>query len=54
MGHINELKKLPPQRDKVETVSILRQLSKTSQTLGELKGVAKTIPNQKVIYGTSS
>ncbi len=49
MGHINELKKLPPQRDKVETVSILRQLSKTSQTLGELKGVAKTIPNQAML-----
>jgi hypothetical protein len=33
MGHIGKLKKLPPERDKVETVLILRQLSKTSQLL---------------------
>ncbi len=49
MGHIEKLKKLPPQREKVETVRILRQLSKTSQLLGELKGVAKTIPNQAIL-----
>lgn len=49
MGHIDKLKKLPPQREKVETVKILRQLSKTSQSLGELKGVAKTIPNQAML-----
>jgi Fic family protein len=49
MGHIEKLKKLPPERDKVETVKILRQLSKTSQSLGELKGIAKTIPNQAML-----
>jgi len=49
MGHIEKLKKLPPEREKVETVSILRQLSKTSQSLGELKGIAKTIPNQAML-----
>ncbi len=49
MGHIRMLKKLPPERDKVETVIILRQLSKTSQALGELKGIAKTIPNQAML-----
>ncbi len=27
MGHIEKLKKLPPEREKVETVKILRQLS---------------------------
>ena len=37
MGHIEKLKKLPPERGKLETVKILRQLSKTSQSLGELK-----------------
>jgi Fic family protein len=49
MGHIEKLKKLPPEREKVETVSILRQLSKTSQSLGELKGIAKIIPNQAML-----
>jgi len=49
MGHIEKLKKLPPEREKVETVKILRQLSKTSQSLGELKGIAKTIPNQAML-----
>ena len=49
MGQLGKLKKLPPLRDKIETVKILRQLSKTSQSLGELKGVAKTIPNQAML-----
>jgi len=49
MGHIEKLKKLPPEREKVETVEILRQLSKTAQSLGELKGIAKTIPNQAML-----
>jgi Fic family protein len=49
MGHIEKLKKLPPEREKVETVKILRQLSKTSQSLGELKGTAKAIPNQAML-----
>ena len=40
MGHVEKLKKLPPERVKVETVKILRQLSKASQSLGELKGIA--------------
>jgi len=46
---MNKLKKLPPEREKVETLKILRQLSKTSQSLGELKGIAKTIPNQAML-----
>jgi Fic family protein len=49
MGHIEKLKKLPPEREKIETVKILRQLSKTSQSIGELKGIAKTIPNQAML-----
>ena len=49
MGHLEKLKKLPPERKKVETVKILRQLSKTAQSLGELKGIAKTIPNQAML-----
>ncbi len=46
---MDKLKKLPPKREKVETLKILRQLSKTSQSLGELKGIAKTIPNQVML-----
>ncbi len=49
MGHMGKLKKLPPEREKVETLKILRQLSRTSQSLGELKGIAKTIPNQAML-----
>ena len=46
---MDKLKKLPPKREKVETLKILRQLSKTSQSLGELKGIANTILNQTLI-----
>ncbi|RLD40736.1 MAG: Fic family protein [Bacteroidetes bacterium] len=49
MNSIKKLEKLPPKRDKVETVEILRQLSKSSRVLGELKGIAKTIPNQAML-----
>jgi Fic family protein len=43
------LEKLPVAREKVETLKILRQLDKTSNLLGELKGIAKTIPNQTML-----
>jgi len=43
------LPKLPPKREKVETLEILRQLSKSSNALGVLKGIAKTIPNQAML-----
>ena len=49
MSQINKLAKLPPKREKVETIEILRQLSKSSNSLGELKGIAKTIPNQEML-----
>jgi len=49
MHRVNKLKKLPPKREKVETLEVLRQLSKSSNALGELKGVAKTIPNQAML-----
>ncbi len=49
MSRIKKLEKLPPNREKVETVEILRQLSKSSQVLGELKGIAKSIPNQAML-----
>jgi len=46
---LKKLPKLPPKREKVETLEILRQLSKSSNALGELKGIAKTIPNQAML-----
>ncbi len=48
-GTYRKLRKLPPRREKVETFSILRQLSKTSRAIGELKGIANTIPNQSIL-----
>ena len=49
MHHIKSLDKLPPKREKVETLEILRQLSKSSKSLGELKGIAQTMPNQEML-----
>ena len=49
MYHIKKLDKLPPKREKVETIEILRQLSKSSKSLGELKGIAQTMPNQAML-----
>ena len=49
MHHIKKLEKLPPKREKVETIEILRQLSKSSKALGELKGIAQTMPNQAML-----
>jgi len=46
---MKKLEKLPPNREKVETLEVLRQLSKTSNALGELKGIARTIPNQEML-----
>ncbi len=43
------LKKLPPLREKVETIQILRQTNKSTAALAELKGIAKTIPNQAML-----
>jgi Fic family protein len=49
MHYFNKLDKLPPNREKVETIQILRQLSKSSKALGELKGIAQTMPNQAML-----
>ena len=45
----NKLDKLPPLRAKVETIEILRQTNKSTAALAELKGIAKTIPNQAML-----
>lgn len=41
----NQLPALPPRREFIETVKILRQLVKSSVALAELKGLAPTLPN---------
>jgi Fic family protein len=45
----NELPLLPPPREKLETVPILRQVSKTAAVVGELKGVSNTLPNPAIL-----
>jgi len=45
----HKLEKLPPKKEKVETIAILRQATKASAALAELKGIAKTIPNQVML-----
>lgn len=42
------LKKLPLKND-LETTTVLKQLAKTSRCLAELKGVARTMPNQNIL-----
>ncbi len=44
-----KLERLPPLRAKVETIEILRQTNKSTAALAELKGIAKTIPNQGML-----
>ena len=45
----SKLEKLPPKTEKVETIKILRQTTKAATALAELKGIAKTIPNQLML-----
>ncbi len=45
----NILPFLPPTKDKVETVRILRQLVKSSVALAELKGITHTLPNPNIL-----
>src|SRR5687768_14956130 len=45
----NDLPLLPPARKQIETISILKQESKSAVALAELKGLAKTLPNQSIL-----
>ena len=45
------LPKLPPKAN-LETVKILKQLSRSNRALAELKGVSKTIPNSDILINT--
>ena len=40
---------LPPVREKIETIKILRQVNNAATALAELKGIAKTLPNQAML-----
>lgn len=44
----NKLEMLPLKKD-LETKRVLKQLSRTSRALAELKGVAQTMPNQNIL-----
>ncbi len=48
MHLIKKLDKLPPKREKVETLEILRQLSKSSKALGRTKLKNKISSNLKM------
>ena len=43
------LDKLPTPREKVETLKILRETNRATAALGELKGIANTVPNQSML-----
>jgi Fic family protein len=45
----NGLPFLPPPKDKIETINVLRQLVKSSLALAELKGLAHTLPNPNIL-----
>ncbi|MFD2034616.1 Fic/DOC family N-terminal domain-containing protein [Belliella marina] len=45
----NDLPLLPPPAEKVETFLILKQESKKAVALAELKGLARTLPNQGIL-----
>jgi Fic family protein len=52
MGHVlqnSQLKFLPPEQSKVETIEILRYANKASTALAELKGIAQSIPHQSIL-----
>lgn len=51
MGHQTpyKLSKLPPSKEKVETIATLRYACKAALAIAELKGIAQTIPNQKML-----
>src|SRR5271156_2926231 len=45
----NDLRFLPPAKEKIETIKVLRQLVKSSVALAELKGLANTLPNPNIL-----
>ncbi len=46
---LNSLQLLPPRQSLIESLPVLRQESKSAVALAELKGLAKTLPNPKIL-----
>ena len=49
----NQLPLLPPSREQVESVPILRQESRTMRALAELKGMTRLLPNLAILVALS-
>lgn len=47
--HYNPLELLPPDKSNYETIRVFKQLTSAHRVLGELKGIANTIPNQTML-----
>ncbi|MFN0047649.1 MAG: Fic family protein [Cytophagales bacterium] len=45
----NKLPLLPPRQSILETIGVLKQVSKSAVALAELKGLAKTLPNPQIL-----
>ncbi len=45
----NKLPLLPPRMEQVETLAVLRQVAITAAVVGELKGLASTLPNPNIL-----
>jgi len=45
----NQLPLLPPSREKIETIRVLRQLLNSSVKLAELKGLVNILPNPNIL-----
>lgn len=48
----NDLPLIPPKESLVETISILKQESKSAVALAELKGLTNTLPNPNILINT--
>jgi Fic family protein len=48
----NHLPSLPPPHDRIISIEILQALNKANKALAELKGLAKTLPNQAMLVNT--
>jgi Fic family protein len=45
----NQLPELPPLRNQIETLNVLRQLVRSSVAVAELKGMTNALPNSKIL-----
>jgi len=45
---------LPLPREKYETIAVLKQTSISASVLGEMKGLAQTLPNQSILLNATT